>query len=174
MSTNEARPDCCIERNLVERAQPIIDALRAADESVITAESCTGGLIAAVLSHGLRASESLHGGFVVYTKANKARVLGVDAKLLESAGSVNEEVARQLAQGALDRSPATIALAVTGVLGPDPDEDGNPPGLVYFAVCKCGKPPIIRGRQFTEENPDVVRRSVMLFALDLLQQEIKS
>jgi PncC family amidohydrolase len=104
----------CIERELVGRAQPVIDALRGAGLSVVTAESCTGGLIAAILSHAQNASDSLHGGFVVYTKANKSKVLGVDRELLESQGAVNEEIAHQMAQGALKRSAASVAVSDGG------------------------------------------------------------
>jgi nicotinamide-nucleotide amidase len=85
MPSPENRLGYCIERQLVGRAQPVIDALRAAGLSVATAESCTAGLIAAILSHAQNASDCLHGGFVVYTKANKAKVLGVDRALLEGA-----------------------------------------------------------------------------------------
>jgi len=122
--------DSCITVRLVEKAQPAIDALRDKNLSVIAAESCTAGLIAAILSHAPHAGECLHGGFVVYSKKHKTPSLGVNAALLKSKGSVNAEVALEMAQGALRRSFASVALAVTGVLGPDSDEDGNSPELV--------------------------------------------
>ena len=168
MPSPENELGCCIERELVGGAQPVIDALRAAGLSVATAESCTGGLIAAILSHAQNASECLHGGFVVYTKANKAKVLGVDRDLLETQGAVNVEVARQMAQGALERSPASVAVSVTGVLGPDADEDGNPAGLVCFAVCREGATTVVSRREFSQMQPDGVRRAAVLHALELL------
>jgi PncC family amidohydrolase len=79
------------------------------------------------------AADHLQGGFVVYTKTNKSHALGVPANLLNSRG-VCPEVARAMAEGALARSPADVAVALTGVAGPDPDEDGNPVGLVCIAV----------------------------------------
>jgi nicotinamide-nucleotide amidase len=161
---------CCIDAQLAARAQPVVDALRRAKLCVVTAESCTGGLIAAILSHGMQASDCLHGGYVVYTKAQKTAALGVDGPLLESRGSVNAEVARQMVLGALGRSPANIAISVTGVLGPDPDEDGNPPGLVYLAVCRSGQAPIVVQRNYAASDPDAVRREVIIEALGMLQR----
>ena len=168
MKSSEGELGYCIERDLVGQAQPVIDALRAAGLSVATAESCTAGLIAAILSHAQNASECLHGGFVVYTKANKAKVLGVDRNLLDAQGAVSAEVARQMAEGALVRSPANIAVSVTGVLGPDPDEDGNPAGLTYFAVCREGHEAVVSRRDFSQLEPDNVRRAAVLHALELL------
>jgi nicotinamide-nucleotide amidase len=159
----------CIMEALVERAQPVIDALRERNLSVVTAESCTAGLIAAVLSHAKNAGECFHGGFVVYSKKHKAVSLGVNAALLESKGSVNAGVALQMARGALLRSFASVSLAVTGVLGPNPDEDSNPPGLVYFAACRKGLEPLIIQRLYGDcENPDAVRRSAVEYGLQLL------
>ena len=160
--------ESCITRALVEQAQPLINALRERDLSVVTAESCTAGLIAAVLSHAPHAGECLHGGFVVYSKDHKASSLGVDAALLKEKGSVNPEVALQMAQGALRRSPASVSMAVTGVLGPGPDEDGNPAGLVYFAACRAGFAPLSVRQAFAAGNPDVVRRRAVEQGLQLL------
>jgi nicotinamide-nucleotide amidase len=160
----------CITRALVEKAQPIVDALRERNLSVVTAESCTAGLIAAILSHAPHAGESLHGGFVVYSKEHKISSLGVDAALLSSTGSVNAEVALQMALGALRHSPASVSLAVTGVLGPDPDEDGNPAGLVYFATCRRGFESVSVKQIFAGESPDVVRRHAVKHGLKLLLQ----
>ncbi len=160
--------DSCIERALAEKARPIVDLLRRRRLSVVTAESCTAGLIAAILSHAPHAGECLHGGFVAYSKEHKTSSLGVDAKLLRTVGSVNVEVARQMAVGALRHSIATVAIAVTGVLGPDPDEDGNPPGLIYMAAARTGFEPIIVERIYRSKNPDVVRRCTVEQTLELL------
>ncbi len=161
---------CCVARDLVGQAQPVVDALRAAGLSVATAESCTAGLIAAILSHARNASDCVHGGFVVYTKENKARVLGVDRELLAARGAVNEDVALQMALGAIERSPANIAVAVTGVLGPDPDEDGTPAGLVCFAVCREERAPVLERVNFSSLKPDAVRRAAAMHALEMLRR----
>jgi nicotinamide-nucleotide amidase len=106
--------------------------------TIVTAESCTGGLLASALSRGRGASKFFHGGFVTYTKEMKSSVLGVPRELLKTRTAVAPEVALALAKGALERSPATLAVAITGVAGPEPDEDGNPVGLVYCAAVRRG------------------------------------
>jgi nicotinamide-nucleotide amidase len=83
---------------------------------------------------------------------------------------VNAEVARQMVLGALGRSPANIAISVTGVLGPDPDEDGNPPGLVYLAVGRRDHVPVVVQRNYDASDPDAVRREVIIEALGMLQR----
>ena len=97
-------------------------------------------------------------------------MLGVERPLLDASGAVNAEVARQMAVGALERSPASIAVSVTGVLGPDTDEDGNPAGLVYFAVAREGAPTQVSKRDFGERQPDDVRRAAVVHALELLHE----
>ncbi|HEY6482400.1 MAG TPA: nicotinamide-nucleotide amidohydrolase family protein [Steroidobacteraceae bacterium] len=154
----------------MERAQSLVGELRRQRVTVVTAESCTGGLIAGLLSHAPRASECLHGGFVVYTKEHKQIALGVSRRVLDQNGSVNAEVARELAMGALARSPATLALAVTGVLGPDPDEDGNPPGRVIFSLARRDREPLVIEEHFGQAHPDAVRRAAILRALALLRE----
>jgi nicotinamide-nucleotide amidase len=158
----------CIDGPLIEQASSLVELLRARHLTVVTAESCTGGLIATALSHARGASECLQGGFVVYTKDQKAAALGVSRELLARAGSVNAEVAAQLAQGALERSGAQLAISVTGVLGPEPDEDGNPPGQVYFGLLRPGAGAQVSAQHFPFKDPHRVRRDVVLHALSLL------
>jgi nicotinamide-nucleotide amidase len=105
--------------------------------TIVTAESCTAGKLAALLSEAPGAAERLHGSFVTYTKANKTRALGIAEALLTDKGAVCPDVAVAMARGALDRSPADIAVAITGVAGPDPDEDGNPVGRVCIGLAKA-------------------------------------
>jgi nicotinamide-nucleotide amidase len=104
--------------------------------SVVTAESCTAGALASLLSKGKGASQHFHGGIVSYTKSMKTAALGVPAALLKNKTAVCAEVASAMAKGALARSPADVAVSVTGVAGPQPDEDGNPVGLIYCAVAR--------------------------------------
>src|ERR1700710_1019770 len=106
-----------------------VAALRRRKLCAVTAESCTAGLIAAALSLGDGASDVLEGGFVTYTKEQKAAALGVRMPMMAKQGCVNPDCVRAMAAGALKHSAADIALAVSGVLGPEPDEDGNPVGL---------------------------------------------
>jgi nicotinamide-nucleotide amidase len=133
--------------------------------SIITAESCTSGLLATALSEAPGAAELLHGGFVTYTKENKTAALGVAADLLSTLGAVCPEVAVAMAEGALARSPADVAIAITGVAGPDKDEDGNPVGLVCIAVARKSLPPSVLERHYGDLGRDVVRERAMIDAL---------
>ena len=121
---------------LVRRAHEIVRLLKRKKLRIVTAESCTGGLIAAALSQAPGAAEVLEGGFVTYSKAQKSTALGVNRAQLTRHGAVTAAVARRMAEGALARSAAQVAIAVTGVLGPKVDEDGNPVGLVYFGCAR--------------------------------------
>jgi nicotinamide-nucleotide amidase len=161
---------CCINENLTGKAENVIRRLRRTDATVVTAESCTGGLVAACLTHGKEASSCFQGSFVVYTKQQKHRALGVDEELLREQGAVNSEVAIQLAEGALRQSQASLSLAVTGILGPDPDEDGNQPGIVYLALARTGAPTEVVRHDFSPSPPDSVREQTVLAALDLLER----
>ena len=159
---------CCIDEKLTAKAQSVMERLRRSDAKVVTAESCTGGLVAACLTHGKEASACFQGAFVVYTKQQKAGALGVDATLLREAGAVNAEVAVQMAEGALRQSQASLSVAITGVLGPDADEDGNQPGIVYLALARRGAATQVLRQDFSPSPPDSVRQQTVLAALELL------
>lgn len=160
----------CIDRSLIDSAARLLRRLKSRGLTIVTAESCTAGLICAALSQAEGAGEVLHGSFVTYTKANKAKALGVDEALLAREGSVNAEVVRQLARGALDRSPADLAIAVSGVLGPSPDEDGNPVGLVFFACCGGDRELTIVRKDYGGQAHDALRHAVVLDALALVER----
>jgi len=160
----------CIDEALIRSGQEVVDALRRRKSSLVTAESCTGGLIAAILSQCKDASDCLHGGFVTYTKIQKSLALGIPATALESCGSVSVEVARLMVRGALERSVAQMALSVTGVLGPQTDEDGTAPGTVFVAILsRALGTATVHSRQY-EGHPEEIRRSLILDALKLLRQ----
>jgi nicotinamide-nucleotide amidase len=138
-------------------------ALELADQkklSIVTAESCTAGKLSAVLSEAPGAAERLHGSFVTYTKANKTSALGVSASLLAEKGAVCRDVAAAMAQGALVRSPADLAVSITGVAGPDPDEDGNPVGRVCIGLARAGM-----SREFEYDYGNVGRETVQARAM---------
>jgi PncC family amidohydrolase len=158
--------------SLRERAQDVLTGLKSAGMSIVTAESCTAGLIAAVLSRADGAGEVLHGGFVTYSKAHKTAALGVSADLLREQGAVNGDVVTQLAAGALAHSPASLALAVSGVLGPEEDEDGNPVGLVYFCcLTRHGQPVVVR-EEFGKNSPERLFELVIARGFDLIEAYI--
>jgi nicotinamide-nucleotide amidase len=123
---------------LAALAKQVIEAARLQNLSLVTAESCTAGKLSNVLSEVPGAGEHLHGGFVTYTKEAKTALLGISSELLRQHGAVCPEVAIAMAEGALRRSPADVALAITGVAGPKPDEDHNPVGYVCIAAAREG------------------------------------
>jgi nicotinamide-nucleotide amidase len=159
---------------LKQRGQSVLQALKASHMSIVTAESCTAGMIAAVLSRMDGAGGVLHGGFVTYTKEQKMKALGVSAQLLKDHGAVNEEVVRQLAAGALERSPASLSLAISGVLGPEQDEDGNPVGLVYFCALAKGKAPLIVRERWGKQAPEQLLCLTINRAFDLIESSAKA
>ena len=160
--------------SLEDRSQQVLSALKAADMTIITAESCTAGALACLLARAEGASDVLHGGFVTYTKEHKTAALGVSERLLQEQGAVNVDVVTQLAAGALERSPATLAIAVSGVLGPEQDEDGNPVGLVYFCVLVKNAPPKVVREEFGRRPHDQLLEDVIHRAFDLIEGAAKS
>ena len=112
----------------------LADALRARGWRMATAESCTGGLIAAACTAVAGSSDWFERGFVTYSNAAKAELLGVDAPLIAAQGAVSEPVARAMAAGALARAPVQVAVAVTGIAGPGGATPGKPVGTVWLAL----------------------------------------
>lgn len=153
------------------RANALTRRMVEAKISLITAESCTGGLICAALAQADGAGSALQGGFVVYTKEQKSMALGIPGSLLQKVGSVTPDIARRMAEGALARSSASVALALTGVTGPAEDEDGNPIGRMIFA---CGTRDKIEVEtfEFDEMPPEKMRRCAVLCGLDMLDRQI--
>ncbi len=127
-----------ISPGLLEQAAALLDACRARRWMLATAESCTGGLIAATLTAIAGASDVLDRGFVTYSNDAKLEVLGVPDGLLAEHGAVSEPVVRAMAEGALARSKAALAIAVTGVAGPGGGTADNPVGLVWFGLAQLG------------------------------------
>jgi nicotinamide-nucleotide amidase len=123
---------------LVDEASALIEACRANRLRLVTAESCTGGLIAALVTAVPGASDVLDRGFVVYSNDSKHDMLGVGEDLIAAFGAVSAPVARAMADGALQRSAAQIAIAVTGVAGPGGGSLEKPVGLVHFACARSG------------------------------------
>ena len=119
---------------LRETADGVVRAAKSRGRSLATVESCTAGALACLLADGKGASNVFQGGFVVYTKAAKSTVVGVPGSLIERHTAVSREVALAMARGGLERIPADVLVAITGVAGPDADEDGNPVGLVHIAA----------------------------------------
>jgi nicotinamide-nucleotide amidase len=121
---------------LIAQAAELLEAARARHETVVTAESCTGGLLAATLTAIPGSSDILERGFVTYSNAAKSEMLGVPFWLIKRHGAVSEDVARAMAGGALTHSHASLAVSVTGIAGPDGGTPEKPVGLVHFAALR--------------------------------------
>jgi nicotinamide-nucleotide amidase len=144
-----------------ELARRIGERLKAANAILATAESCTGGWAAQVVTSVAGSSEWFERGFVTYSNAAKEELLGVRPETLRSHGAVSEQTAREMARGALERSKATIALSITGVAGPGGGTREKPVGMVCFAWSRSGE---VRSetRRFSGDRESVRRQSVIL------------
>ena len=128
-----------IGQQLLDEAAALLDACRAARIRLATAESCTGGLIAAVLTAIAGSSDVVERGFVTYSNAAKTELLGVPADLIASFGAVSEPVVQRMAEGALQRSRADIVVAVVGIAGPGGGSVDKPVGLVWLGLARRGE-----------------------------------
>ena len=153
--------------DIIERAERLLSLCRMKGVRVATAESCTGGLIAACLTEIAGSSDVVDRGFVTYANEAKRDLLGVPDELLIRVGAVSEEVARAMAEGALARSDATLAVAVTGIAGPDGGTSAKPVGLVHHACAGPGKA-ISHRRTVYPGNRGAVRLATVATALDML------
>src|SRR6266699_6142192 len=133
---------------LIEAARALIDLCRSKTLTIAAAESCTGGLLAATLTEIPGSSDVFDRGFVTYSNDAKQAMLGVPATTLGTFGAVSRETAHAMAQGALARAPADLAVAVTGIAGPGGAMPGKPVGLVYLAAVSRGGRLIDEERQF--------------------------
>ena len=136
--------------------------------TVATAESCTGGMVIAALTDIPGSSAVVERGFVTYSNAAKTEVLGVPADLIAGHGAVSEPVARAMAEGALARSPADLAVAITGIAGPGGGSAGKPEGLVHFACARRNGVTAHARVEFGAIGRDAVREASVVKALDML------
>lgn len=165
MSDEHLLPDA-----IVDLARRVVEENRAAGRTVAVAESCTGGLVAAALTEVPGASVVFERGFVTYSNAAKQDVLNVASDIIETFGAVSVACVWAMAQGALARSGADVAVAISGVAGPDGGTALKPVGTVVFARAVRGQ---VRHedtelRKFEEQSRAGVRRAATLCALELL------
>ena len=133
-----------------------------------TAESCTGGLIAAALTAIAGSSEVVDRGFVTYSNESKTEMIGVPMPLIEAHGAVSQEVARAMAEGTLMRSRAAIALSVTGVAGPGGGSAEKPVGLVCFGLARTGQPTTSEQLVFPGDRT-AIRAATVLHAFGMIR-----
>jgi nicotinamide-nucleotide amidase len=154
---------------LIEAARALLELCRQKRFKIATAESCTGGLVAAILTDIAGSSDVVDRGFVTYSNPAKQAMLGVPAAMLERYGAVSKEVAVAMATGALAHAPVDLAVSVTGIAGPGGATPGKPVGLVHFAAASRGGRPVHQERQFGDIGRTQVREASVAQALAMLQ-----
>ena len=152
-------------------AERLLSAATQARVTIATAESCTGGMIAAAITDIAGSSAVFDRGFVTYSNAAKQAMLGVRPETLDLHGAVSEEVAREMAEGALARSDAGLAVAVTGIAGPG-GSGFKPEGRVCFALARTGQPTLVETVEFGAIGRANVRRATVDRALGLMLQAL--
>ena len=158
-----------IDDELRQVARRVLDLCRARDLHVATAESCTGGLVAAALTEIAGSSDVVECGFVTYSNAAKQTMLGVPAATLTRYGAVSAETAAAMARGALKNSQADLAVAITGIAGPGGGSKSKPVGLVYFAAASRHGRRLTRQRRFGKIGRRLVRLRSVAEALAMLE-----
>lgn len=151
----------------------IIDLLTERKQTLVTAESCTGGMIAAALTDVPGASAAFYGGYITYANAAKSKMIQVQPRLIRDYGAVSNQVARAMADGARNTARADFAVAVTGIAGPDGGTEKKPVGLVYIAVSSELATVVIEHR-FGDIGRDAIRKATVEAALDLVMQVLTS
>nr|WP_210329084.1 CinA family protein [Methylorubrum zatmanii] len=154
---------------MLARAEALVRAYAAAKQRVVTAESCTGGLVAGLLTAVPGSSAVMERGFVTYSNEAKAEAIGVPMDVILRHGAVSEPVARAMADGALAASRAEVAVSVTGIAGPGGGSADKPVGLVHFGLAVRGGPTRHVERRFGDLGRAEIRRLSVAEALALLE-----
>jgi nicotinamide-nucleotide amidase len=161
--------------DIIALAEAVHALASAQGKRIAVAESCTGGLLSAVMTDMAGASEVFDRGFVTYSNSAKHKILGVSDDIIDTFGAVSEAVAWAMARGAQERSEADISVAITGIAGPGGGSDLKPVGLVVFALVKKGEDPehyIADSRCFGDVGRLAIRLQAVRVALDLLKSAL--
>lgn len=158
--------------NRAEKLNALLELLRAKELKIATAESCTGGLIAAAITDVAGASDVFECGFVTYSNKAKTDMIKVSPETLELHGAVSSETAEEMAKGALLNSSAHITVSVTGIAGPGGATETKPVGLVYFGVAT--KDTLSSDKQIFSGNRHDIREQTVDHALDLLMKKAQN
>lgn len=159
---------------LKAEAAALLDLLRRRELKLATAESCTGGLVAALLTEIPGSSDVVERGFVTYSNDAKTEMLGVPARLIAEHGAVSREVALAMAGGATTHSLADVGVAITGVAGPGGGSPAKPVGLVHIAVTCLGRSPLHQECRFGEISRDQIRSRSVELALSLIRRAVEA
>ncbi len=153
-------------------AEKLYKTLLANNLKLATAESCTGGMVAAAITDIAGCSAVFERGFVTYSNEAKSEMLGVPASLIASVGAVSREVAIAMAMGALDHANADISVSITGVAGPAGGSPEKPVGLVHFSVARQGAPTIHDVQKFGNLSRADIRTKATAHALSLVLAQL--
>jgi nicotinamide-nucleotide amidase len=156
--------------DILESAGRLIERLRATHRKVATAESCTGGLVAGAITSIAGSSDVFEQGFITYANAAKTSMIGVDAALIRQHGAVSAEVARAVADGALQTASADLAVAVTGIAGPGGGTPDKPVGLVFIGIASRTDATSVQCCEFGDIGRESVRIASVREALRLLEK----
>lgn len=157
---------------LIAKAKELLKNCGQYNLTIITAESCTGGLLSALLTEVPGSSTVFERGFVTYSNTAKETELGVPEALIAKHGAVSAEVAGAMVQGALAKTGTGIAVSITGVAGPGGGSAEKPVGLVYIAVARTGRKPVVKQHQFSGDR-SAVRMAAVDTALEIMDVVIK-
>ena len=160
------------DNKLVAKADALLARCRMRKALIATAESCTGGLVAGLLTAIDGSSQSFERAFVTYSNEAKMEMLGVDPGLLQAHGAVSSQCAREMVLGALARSRATIAVSITGIAGPGGGSLHKPVGLVHFGAATKGGQVFLKEHRFGNQGRHEVRLAAIDVALDLLRDQL--
>ncbi len=161
-----------IDNEMRARAEALLDACRARELKLATAESCTGGLISACLTDIAGSSTVFERGFVTYSNEAKQEILGVPMDLIRAHGAVSDAVVAAMAEGALAKSLADICVAVTGIAGPTGGTAEKPVGLVHLATARRGGATRLDHQIFPGDRGEV-RRATVAKALELMLARVE-
>ena len=153
-------------------ARLFLDEARARNWRVVTAESCTGGIVAGALTEIAGSSDVVDRGFVTYSNRAKSEMLDVPGDLIADFGAVSEPVARAMAEGALVHSNAHLSVAITGVAGPGGGTAMKPVGLVHFATAAANGPIRHREERFEMNDRTEIRLAAVQVALEMLRERL--
>jgi len=155
---------------MIDAANALLELCKKKKLTLATAESCTGGLVAATLSEISGSSLVLDSGFVTYSNLSKQQMLGVTSSTIDEYGAVSKECAEQMAKGALIHASVDLAVSITGIAGPTGAVPGKPIGLVYFCAASRSGRVITHDHKYGDIGRSKVRRESVLQALAMLQE----
>ena len=158
--------------DLIDLAKEVLSAAKAAKKRIVTAESCTGGMLAGCLTANAGSSDVVDCGFITYSNESKSRLLGVPRDAIADLGAVSDVVASAMAEGALAQTDADMAVSITGIAGPAGGTKEKPVGLVYMALAQTGRDALVKRYIFAGTRSDI-RRAAVGAAMELLLGSMK-